>query len=126
MGLFKDMRKMQKDVKDMGIKRPSLREGMAQASEAIGNVKEQQEAALKLQQSGKPGTATIKAMRDMGQLVNHQPVIEFDLTVEVGGFTHDVTHKQPVPPTMIGQLQPGATINVLVDPDEPTTLLFAG
>ena len=126
MGLFKDVRKVQKDAKAMGVKRPKLREGLAQASDMMGDVRAQQEAAMRLQEKGKPGTATIKGMKDTGQLVNYQPVIEFELTVEVGGFSHEVTHKQAVPPTMIGQLQPGATVNVLVDPDEPGTLLFAG
>jgi hypothetical protein len=58
-------------------------------------------------------------------MVNMQPEIQFQMTVDVNGQTSEATHNQVVPPTIIPQLQPGATVPVKVDPNDHSQLMIA-
>ena len=121
MGLFKDVRGLMKDSKD--LKRPSLSEGIAQAREGVAIAKEQQAAA---QGEGIDGEATIKAIRDTGMTINENPVAELDLEVESGGGPpYPVTAKWAIPQLQLGQIQPGATVEVMIDPDDPSKVTLA-
>jgi hypothetical protein len=124
MGMFKDLKGLQKASK--GNTRPGLREGLRQANEAVQQVQGQQELAEHLGTNGIDGEATIKELRATGRQINLEPELELDLSVAAGGFTSDVTHVQPVSPALLGQLQPGATIAVKVDPEDHTKLILAG
>lgn len=128
MGLFKDMRKMTKQAKDLqeatGAKRPSMREGMQMATDAMAGVQASVEASQHLVENGTATTATVSAIRPTQQLVNMQPVIEYDLQVATAGGEVPVTISQPTPQTHIPQVQPGATVNVLVDPDDPNQAMI--
>jgi hypothetical protein len=64
--------------------------------------------------NGLPETATIMTMKPTGWRYNRQyPIIRFGLRMQADGAA--VTIKQAVRPDVLGQLAPGATINVRVD-----------
>ncbi len=118
-----------KDAKDLEKQtggRPSMREGMAQAREGMAAANEmpsQQQAAAAGEISGQ---ATIKAIRDTGMTINENPVAEIDLEVEAGrGPSYDVTARQAIPRLQIGQIQPGATVEVKIDADDPSKVTLA-
>ena len=122
MGMFKDLRDLQKASKE--VERPSLRDGLKQANEAMQTFQAGQQRAADVAANGVLGKATVKAMRDTGTLVNHMHVLELDLTVDVNGFTSEVTHSEPISPLLLGRLQPGAEITVKVDPIAPSRLVL--
>ncbi len=87
MGLFKDLRGLKKQADDLqaaaGTKRPSLREGLRQASEMMGDVQAQLEAQQHLTTEGTAATAVVDAVRPTQQFVNQMPVVECDLRVQL-------------------------------------------
>jgi hypothetical protein len=119
MGMFKDMRDLQKMSKD--FERPSLKEGLAQAKEAVAGVQQQQALAQELANDGVQTTATIKGMEATGKEINHQPEMKIDMSLESGG---DISVTQPVSPAMIGSMQPGAQIPVTHAKDDSSKLLL--
>jgi len=128
MGMFKDMRDLSKAGKQMkkeqGGSLGMLKDGLAQANEAVQQVQADQALAEKLANEGLDGTATIVGMQATGKQVNMQPELQFELTVDVGGSQSNVTHTQVVSPAVIGQLQPGAQIPVKVDPNDHSQLMI--
>ena len=82
--------------------------------------------AQHLDDSGRPGTATITALRQTGTFVNDNPEVEMDLQVTVDGMTpYSATHRQVVATVAAPRFHPGAIVPVKVDPDEPTSLIVA-
>lgn len=128
MGMFKDMRDLSKTGKQMKKERGGsfqmMKDGLAQANEAMQQVQADQELAEKLANEGVDGTATIGQMVATGKQVNMQPELQFQLTVDVNGSQSEVTHTQVVSPAVIGQLQPGATVPVKVDPNDHSKLMI--
>jgi hypothetical protein len=122
MGMLRDLRDLKKASKQ--YKRPSLRDGLKQANEAMQHVQADQQLAQDLVSSGVDAQATIKALRATGAEVNNQPQMEMDLTLDVNGTTSEVTHAQVVSMAMIGQLQPGATVPAKVDPNDHSRLML--
>ena len=128
MGMFKDMRDLSKTGRQMQKERGGafkmMKDGLAQANQAVQQVQSDQALAEKLANEGVDGTATINQLQATGTNVNMQPEIQFDLTVDVNGSQSHVTHKQVVSPALIGQLQPGAQVPVKVDPNDHSQLLL--
>ena len=128
MGFFKDLRDLNKTGKEMTKERGGsfkmMKDGVAQANEMLQQVQTDQATAEKLANEGVDGTATINQIISTGKMVNMQPEIQFTMTVNVNGQTSEVTHNQVVPPTIIPQLQPGATVPVKVDPNDHTQLMI--
>jgi VCBS repeat-containing protein len=128
MGMFKDMRDLTKAGKEMQKERGGsfqmMKDGLAQANEAVQQVQADQALAEKLANEGVDGTATIIQMQATGKNVNMQPELQFQMTVDVGGSQSTVTHTQVVSPALIGQLQPGAQIPVKVDPNDHSQLMI--
>lgn len=122
MGMFKDLRDLRKASKE--VERPSLREGLKQANEAMQAFQAGQQQAADVAANGVLGKATVRAMRDTGTVVNHMHVLELDLTVEANGFASEVTHSEPISPVLMGRLQPGAEITVKVDPNDHSRLVL--
>lgn len=117
MGLFKDIKNIKDQTK--GYKRPSLREGLHSASEALTNLNQQQAQASELLTSGVDGQATIGQIQHTGKTVNYMPEVAFDMQVSVaGGAPEAVHHVQVISPTSIPQVQPGMTVPVKVDPQD--------
>lgn len=128
MGMFKDMRDLSKAGKQMKKERGGslkmMKDGLAQANQAVQEVQSNQALAERLANEGVDGTATIQQMMATGRNINMQPELQFQMTVDVNGTVSDVTHTQVVSPAIIGQLQPGATVPVKVDPNDHTQLLI--
>lgn len=128
MGMFKDMRDLSKAGKQMKKERGGsfkmMKDGLAQANEAMQQVQSDQALAERLANEGVDGTATIVQMVATGKQVNMQPELQFQMTVDVAGSQSDVTHTQVVSPAIIGQLQPGATVPVKVDPNDHSQLMI--
>jgi hypothetical protein len=66
----------------------------------------------------------IKAIRDTGVTINENPSVEMDLSVTSGGFTYETTHTQVISRLQVGQLQPGAQVNVRIDATDQNKLLI--
>lgn len=128
MGMFKDMRDLSKAGKQMKKERGGslqmMKDGLAQANQAVQQVQADQELAEKLANEGVDGTATIQQMVATGKTVNMHPELQFQLTVDVNGSQSEVTHVQVVSPAVIGQLQPGAQVPVKVDPSDHSQLMI--
>jgi hypothetical protein len=128
MGMFKDMRDLSKTGKQMKKERGGslkmMKDGLAQANQAVQQVQADQELAERLANEGVDATATIVQMVATGKQVNMQPELQFQLTVDVGGNQETVNHVQVVSPAVIGQLQPGAQVPVKVDPNDHSQLMI--
>jgi hypothetical protein len=128
MGMFKDMRDLSKTGKQMkkeqGGSLKMMKDGLAQANQAVQQVQADQELAERLANEGVDATATIVQMVATGKQVNMQPELQFQLTVDVGGNQETVNHVQVVSPAVIGQLQPGAQVPVKVDPNDHSQLMI--
>ena len=128
MGMFKDMRDLSKTGKQMKKERGGsfkmMKDGLAQANEAMQQVQSDQALAEKLANEGVDGTATIVQMQATGKTVNMQPELLFQMTVDVNGSQSQVSHTQVVSPAIIGQLQPGAQVPVKVDPNDHSQLMI--
>ena len=81
--------------------------------------------------AGLSGQATIVSLREGGPYVNDRPTITMELDVDLpGSERYRAEAKQTVGRLVIGRLEPGAVIPVLVDPgdrakvsvDEPAML----
>lgn len=73
-----------------------------------------------VQETGLSGEATITSLSEGGPYVNDRPTITMDLEVELPGQErYSAQARQVVGRLVIGRLQPGATIPVRVDPEDP-------
>jgi hypothetical protein len=128
MGMFKDMRDLSKTGKQMKKERGGslkmMKDGLAQANQAVQQVQGDQELAERLANDGIDGTATIIQMVATGQTINMQPQLQFQMSVDVNGDVSAVTHTQVVSPAIIAQLQPGAQVPVKVDPSDHSQLMI--
>jgi Protein of unknown function (DUF3592) len=122
MGMFKDMKDLHKMSKQ--YERPKMRDGIKQAKEGLEQVQADQAKADRLQTEGVDAEATVNMLEATGKTVNYQPEIRFDLTVNVNGFETKVNHVQVISPASLGQLQPGATVPVKVDPNDSSQVFI--
>ncbi len=122
MGMFKDMRDLQKMSKQ--YERPKMRDALKQGKEAMQQVQSDQALAERLANEGVDATVTVNQLQATGRQVNYQPELQMELTVNVNGQETQVTHTQVVSPALIGQLQPGATVPAKVDPNDHSQLII--
>jgi hypothetical protein len=127
MGMFKSMRDLQKQSKEMqknwdvGAQLGDAQSRMAAATDMMA----QQTAAANIATTGVDATASVIAVRDTGAQVNFQPMCEIDLTVMPDGLPpYPVTVKQVVPMTQLAALTPGKNVKVKVDPNNPATVFI--
>ena len=131
MCLFKDLRDLSKAGKDFRKQQygdtsswAMMKQGLAQAKDEVHELAADQAKAQKVMTSGITGRATIRSMRDVGVVVNEMPLIEMDLQVEIPyRDPYEVTHRQVIPHSSLGALQLGETVPVLVDPQDPDSLV---
>lgn len=134
MGFFKDVRQLQKQAKDMtppehrgmvgGFR--ALKDATAQGAAMMGDMQAEGQKAQHLMANGRVGSATITAIRQTGMFVNENPQIEMDLQVSLDGTApYAATHRQVVAMIAIPSFQPGATVPVRVDPQDPQSLIVA-
>ncbi len=85
---------------------------------------EQAAKAQRLMAVGIPGTATLVALRDTGVAYNDHREVELDLQVAAGGGApYAVAHRQVIDRLAVAGLQPGATLPVRVDPENPQSVM---
>jgi hypothetical protein len=128
------MRNLQKQAKELtppehrGIRGGfrAMKDGLAQADDALSSVNADAQKAQYLMVSGRVGSAVITTIRQTGMLINENPQVEMDLQVDVEGIpTYPVSHRQVIAQIAIPQFQPGATVPVRVDPSNPSSLIVA-
>ena len=134
MGFFKDLKSLQDTAKEMttpehrGIRGGfrAMKDGVATANDALGQMANDGQKAQHLMQSGHVGSATVTALRQTGTFVNNNPECELDLQVTVdGGAPYPVTHRQVLAMVALPGFQPGASVPVRVDPDDGASLIIA-
>jgi hypothetical protein len=134
MGMFKDLRNLQKQAEQMvppehrglGGAMRMAKEGIPQMTQTLAEMQGDAQKAQHLYANGRPGTARIDAVRDTGITINENPTVEFDLAVSIDGAEpYAVTHRQSISRITIGSFQPGATVPVKVDPADPQSLIIA-
>lgn len=127
MGMFKDIRKLQKQAKEIDKTwdpAAQMREGM-QRMQAAQSAIAQQTVAVQLGANGERADAQVLAARDTGTRLDHQPMLDVDVLVtRAGQPPYPVTVRQTVSVANVGRLVPGASIPVMVDPADPTTVML--
>ena len=134
MGVFKSMRDLQKQAKQIEATMPPVADRMAatQARMAAANqMMAAQTQAANAAVAAAEGTAdpaaarrtvTITGMRQIG-MMNFDLLVQFDLTVLPEGLPpYPATTQQRVSQMQIGRLQPGVTLQASVDPSNPAAI----
>lgn len=134
MGVFKSMRDLQKQAKDIERTMPPAGERMAAAQARMAGLTQMMAAQTQAANAavaagaGTAGasavrrTVTITGMRQIG-MMNFDLLVEFDLTVLPDGLPpYPATTQQRVSQMQIGQLQPGLTLEAAVDPSNPAAI----
>jgi len=134
MGVFKSMRDLQKQAKEIERSMPPADDRMAAAQARMASVNQMlaaQTQAANAAVAAAAGTAdaaavrrtvTITGMRQIGML-NFDLLVEFDLTVLPDGLPpYPATTQQRVSQMQIGLLQPGLTLEASVDPSNPAAI----
>jgi hypothetical protein len=147
MGMFKSMKEgfqvirsdELKDIKRKADAQPktSMMDGLKLANQAMDQAGQFQAEMGQSGLSANPmqnmatmgqgvqGSATVRAIRDTGTLINNSPVVELDLTVTVPGQEpYPVTHRQLISPVVMANFQPGATFGVRVDQNDPSKIII--
>ena len=79
-----------------------------------------------LEQHGVPAKARLVAVKETGIRINSQPMFDLQLRVELEGRPpYDAKLRQLVPFGQLAMLQPGAMLQVKVDPNDPQRLATA-
>lgn len=134
MGVFKSMRDLQKQARQIEASMPPVADRMAAAQARMASVNQMMAAqtqaanAAVAAAAGTAGTAatrrtvTITGMRQIG-MMNFDLLVEFDLTVLPDGLPpYPATTQQRVSQMQIGKLQPGTTLQASVDPSNPAAI----
>ena len=131
MGVFKSMRDLQKQAKEIERNSPPVADRMAAAQARMASVNQMMAAQTQAANAAAAGladgsavhrTVTITGMRQIGML-NFDLLVEFDLTVLPDGMPpYPATTQQRVSQMQAGRLQPGQTLQASVDPSNPAAI----
>ena len=134
MGVFKSMRDLQRQAREIERNSPPVADRMAAAQAQMASLNQMmaaqtQAANAAMAAANGPGdgsavrrTVMINGMRQIGML-NFDLLVEFDLTVLPDGMPpYPATTQQRVSQMQIGQLQPGQTLQASVDPSNPAAI----
>jgi hypothetical protein len=137
MGMFKNMRDLQKmgremeaDLPPAGQRMADAQARMAQAQNRMANMQQMmanQTAAANAAAGLADGSAVkrtvvINSMQQVG-MINFDLMIQFDLTVMQDGMPPmPATTQQTVSQMQIGQIRPGMTCDAAVDPNNPAAI----
>jgi hypothetical protein len=69
---------------------------------------------------GTRGIGTITSVGDTGVTINNDPVLAFGLDLQVPGSPASTELRQRMPRFLLGAVLPGAEVDVVADPDNPT------
>jgi len=122
MGLMDNIKKAQEQAQQ------AMQQGGAgQMSPSAGDV-EYANLAMKLNQSGLPGTATINSVTESGE--GSDPVNKaYDIAVSVeleDGQSYDTTVHQYLTADAVNAYQPGKKFQIKADPDDTTKVMLYG
>ena len=130
MGVFKSMRDLQKQAKEIERNSPPVADRMAAAQARMASVNQMMAAQTQAANaaagladgSAVRRTVTITGMRQIGMLT-FDLLVEFDLTVLPDGMPpYPATTQQRVSQMQVGRLQPGQTLQASVDPSNPAAI----
>jgi hypothetical protein len=122
MGLMDNI----KQAQEMAQQAQAQQGGAGMMSPDASDV-EYAQLAMKLNQSGLPGVATIKSITESGEgsdPVNNRYAIE--VSVESDGDAYDATVKQNLTDDAVASYQPGKRFDVKIDPDDKSKLMMYG
>jgi hypothetical protein len=130
MGLFKDMRTLSAQTKEMRDNAPPMKDKMADMSSKMAEANAMMAGmAVGAAQAntaianGVAATATITAARQTGALINFNPVVELELLILLpSGVPMQATRQESVQQLHLGRCQPGLRLNVKVDPTNADSL----
>jgi hypothetical protein len=134
MGFLKDMRTLKKQAgaltppehRGLGGGLRAMRDGVGQATHALGDLQREAATANHLAVNGVPGRAVVTHIRDTGMTINDNPRVELTLDVTVGdNAPYTATHTQVISRIAVAGFQPGATVPVRVDPADERSLIIA-
>jgi len=134
MGVFKSMRDLQKQAKEIERNMPPVADRLAAAQARMANVNQMMAAQTQAANAAAAAaagmadgsalrrTVTITGMRQIGML-NFDLLVEFDLTVLPEGMPpYPATTQQRVSQMQVGQLRAGQTLQASVDPSNPAAI----
>lgn len=130
MGVFKDLRTLSAQSKEIRDNAPPMKDTMANMSSKMAEANAmmagmaqgaaQSNAAIA---NGVAATATITAARQTGALINFNPVVELELLIMLpSGVPMQATRQEPVQQLHLGRCQPGLRLHVKVDPTNASSL----
>jgi hypothetical protein len=134
MGVFKSMRDLQKQAKDIESSMPPAADRMRDAQARMANMNQMMAAQTQAANGAAAAAAglatgasvrrsvTITGMRQVG-MINFDLMVQFDLTVMPDGMPpYPATTQQTVSQMQIGQIRPGMTGEGAVDQSNPTAI----
>jgi hypothetical protein len=134
MGVFKNMRDLQKQAKEIEKTMPPVGDRMRMAQERMANANQMMAAQTQAANAAAAAAAglangtsvrrnvMISGMRQVG-MINFDLLVEFELTVMADGMPpYPTTTQQAVSQMQIGRLRPGMTLQGAVDPSNPTAV----
>lgn len=130
MGVFKDLRTLSAQSKEIRDNAPPMKDTMASMSSKMAEANAmmagmaqgaaQSNAAIA---NGVSAVATITAARQTGALINFNPVVELELLIMLpSGVPMQATRQEPVQQLHLGRCQPGLRLHVKVDPTNASSL----
>jgi len=134
MGVFKNMRDLQKQAKEIERTMPPVGDRMRAAQERMAGASQMMAAQTQAATAAAAAvaglangtsvrrTVMISGMRQVG-VINFDLLVEFELTVIADGMPpYPATTQQAISQMQIGQLRPGMTLQGAVDPSNPTAV----
>jgi hypothetical protein len=134
MGMFKNMRDLTKQARDLENSMPPVGDRMRAAQERMADVSQMMAAqtqAANMAAAAASGLSdgssvrrnvVISSMQQVGQ-VNFDLLIQFDLTVMPDGMPpYPATIQQTVSQMLIGRVQPGVKLQAAVDRSNPQSI----
>jgi hypothetical protein len=134
MGMFKNMRDLNKQAREIEATMPPVGDRMRNMQEKMANMNQMMAAqtqAANMAAAAAAGLAdgssvrrnvVITGMQQIGQ-VNFDLLIQFDLTVMPDGMPpYPATMSQTVSQMMIGRVQPGTKLQAAVDRSNPQSI----
>ena len=134
MGVFKSVRDLHKQAKEIERNLPPVADRLASAQARMANFNQMMAAQTQAANAAVAAaagladgsavhrTVTITGMRQIGML-NFDLLVEFDLTVLPDCMPpYPATTQQRVSQMEVGQLRPGLTLQASVDPSNPAAI----
>ncbi|HUN38245.1 MAG TPA: hypothetical protein VMU95_40150 [Trebonia sp.] len=129
MGVFKNLRDLQKQAREIERNAPPVGERLAAAQERMAAVNQMMAMQTQAATAAARGTAVagncpvvITGMRQIGT-VNFDLMVEFDLTVTPqGSAPYPATTQQLISQFQVSKLQVGSSLLATIDPSNPAAI----